>query len=125
MKTRLLFALVGLAIGFALPVLAQEQNTVDPELRQQIEAVLMKFDDAYNKHDAAATPALYTQDAVHGNRKVDWLPVGKPSRKSSQSTSRQVPATRHTSFFRCMQSAMRYARSRNGISRRLLTRNAV
>jgi len=29
-----------LAVGFAVFVLAQEQNTVDPEVRQQIEAVL-------------------------------------------------------------------------------------
>jgi hypothetical protein len=33
-----LLALAGLAISFAVPVLAQEQNTVDPEVRQQIEA---------------------------------------------------------------------------------------
>jgi hypothetical protein len=43
-----------LAISFAVPTLAQEQNTVDPEVRQQIEAVLMKLGEAYNKHDAAA-----------------------------------------------------------------------
>jgi hypothetical protein len=63
MKIRLLFTLAGLAIGFAAPVLAQEQNTVDPEVRQQIEAVAMKFDEAY-KQDAAALAALYTQNAV-------------------------------------------------------------
>jgi ketosteroid isomerase-like protein len=73
MKTRLLGALVALTIGFAVPSIAQEQNTVDPEVRQQIEAVLMKFDDAYNKHDAAATAALYTQDAV---RVLSWESEG-------------------------------------------------
>jgi hypothetical protein len=40
MKKRLLYALIGLAIGFAVPTFAQEQNTVDPEVRQQIEAFL-------------------------------------------------------------------------------------
>jgi hypothetical protein len=30
MKLRLLLALAGLVVGFALPSLAQEQNTVDP-----------------------------------------------------------------------------------------------
>jgi hypothetical protein len=64
MKMSLLFALAGLAICFAVPVLAQEKNTVDPEVRQQIEAVMMRFDDAYNKSDAAAIAALFTQDAV-------------------------------------------------------------
>ena len=33
-------------------------------MRQQIEAVYTTFDDAHHKHDAAATAALYTQDAV-------------------------------------------------------------
>src|ERR1700738_1285046 len=67
MKMRLLPALVGLAIGFVVPALAQEQNTVDPEVRQQIEAALTKFDEAYNKNDAAAPAApaaLFAQDAV-------------------------------------------------------------
>jgi uncharacterized protein (TIGR02246 family) len=63
-KMRLLVALIGLAIGFAMPVLAQENDTVDPEVRQQIEAAVMKFDEAFNKHDAAAIAALYTQDTV-------------------------------------------------------------
>jgi ketosteroid isomerase-like protein len=64
MKKQLLYALVGLAIGFAMPTFAQEQNTVDPEVRQQIEAAYMKFAEAFNKHDAAAIAALYTEDAV-------------------------------------------------------------
>jgi hypothetical protein len=46
MKKRFAVALAGLAIGFAVPVLGKEQNTVDPEVRQQIEAVFMKFQEA-------------------------------------------------------------------------------
>ena len=42
MKMRLLLTLIGLAVSFAVPICAQEQNTVDPEMRQQIEAILMK-----------------------------------------------------------------------------------
>ena len=61
---RLLLALAGLAVGFAVPVLAQEQNAVDPQVRQEIEAVQMNFDEAFNKHDAAAIAALFTPDAV-------------------------------------------------------------
>ena len=64
MKMRLIVALVGLAISFALPISAQQKDAVDPEIRQQIEAVLMKFDEAYNKHDAAAIADLFTPDAV-------------------------------------------------------------
>jgi hypothetical protein len=36
---RLLPTLAGLVIGFTVPALAQEKNTVDPEVRQQIEAL--------------------------------------------------------------------------------------
>jgi uncharacterized protein (TIGR02246 family) len=61
---RLLLTLAGFALGLVLPVLAQEQNTVDPEVRQQIEAVHMKYVEAENKGDAAAIAALFTQDAV-------------------------------------------------------------
>ena len=64
MKMRLLLAFTALAIGFAVPVLAQENNTIDPAVRQQIEAVNMKYDEAYSKGDAAAIVARYTQDAV-------------------------------------------------------------
>ena len=64
MKKRLLVPLVGLAISFAFPIYAQDQNAVDPKTRQEIEAVGMQFGEAYNKHDAAAVAALYTQDAV-------------------------------------------------------------
>jgi len=39
MKARLLFALVGLAISFALPTYAQQTNTPDPKLRSQIKEV--------------------------------------------------------------------------------------
>jgi hypothetical protein len=36
MKIRLLLTLAGLAIGLAMPAVVQEQNTVDPEVRQHI-----------------------------------------------------------------------------------------
>jgi uncharacterized protein (TIGR02246 family) len=73
MKIYLAVALLGLAIGFAVPTFAQEQNTVDPEVRQQIEAVLMKLGEAFNKHDPAAIAALYTQNAI---RLESWWSEG-------------------------------------------------
>jgi ketosteroid isomerase-like protein len=42
----------------------EEKNAIDPEVRQQIEATLGKFDEAYNSDDQAAIAALHTQDAV-------------------------------------------------------------
>jgi uncharacterized protein (TIGR02246 family) len=75
MKIRLVVALVGFAIGFAFPTFAQEQNAVDPKTRQEIDAVSMQYGEAFNKRDAGAVAALYTQDAV---RVADW-PGGESS----------------------------------------------
>jgi ketosteroid isomerase-like protein len=47
-----------------MPALAQVQNAVDPEVRQQIEAAFMKYHEAYNQYDAAAVAAFYTLDAI-------------------------------------------------------------
>ena len=49
------------------------RTKLDPEVRQQIEAVLTQFDEAYNKNDAAATAALFAQDAV---RILSWESEG-------------------------------------------------
>ena len=64
MKIHAVVILIGLAISFALPIFAQEQSAVDPEVRQQIEAAVKKHEEAYNKYDAAAYAALYTPDAI-------------------------------------------------------------
>jgi ketosteroid isomerase-like protein len=74
MNRRYLLVVVGLAITFALPILAQEKEDVKPfpftpipagpQLVQQIEAINQKFDEAFNKHDAAAVGALYIANAV-------------------------------------------------------------
>ena len=64
MKIRLLLALTGLAVGFAVPAFAQEKDTPDAQLRQQFEANDKKLDEAWNNNDAAAVAALFTEKAV-------------------------------------------------------------
>ena len=64
MKMRSVVALVGLAISFALPALAQQKDTLDPQLRQVADALSKEFDEAYDNNDAAAVAALFTEDAV-------------------------------------------------------------
>jgi ketosteroid isomerase-like protein len=64
MKTRLVVALVGLVISFALPTFAQQKDTVDPQIIEQLAALPKKFAVAFNNNDAAALAALYTEDAV-------------------------------------------------------------
>jgi uncharacterized protein (TIGR02246 family) len=65
MKIRLVVALVGLAISFALPTFAQQTNTPDSQLRQKLVDVIAKHAEAINKNDAAAAAACFTQDAVY------------------------------------------------------------
>jgi hypothetical protein len=71
MEIRLAVSLVWLAIGSVLPAFAQQKDTVDPQIAQQIGALAAKFDEAYNRHDSTAVAAFYTEDAVkvtpHGN----------------------------------------------------------
>ena len=64
MKIRSLLALVCLAISFAVPVLGQQTNTPDPQLRDALTALNKKFDKGVVNGDATAIAALYTEDAV-------------------------------------------------------------
>jgi ketosteroid isomerase-like protein len=64
MKLRMILAIVGLAFGVALPTLSQQTNSPDPQLRQVIDALTKRTDEAYNNGDAGALAALYTEDAV-------------------------------------------------------------
>jgi len=61
---RLLLALVGLTIGFVAPVFAQEKEEVNPKILAAIQANDKAYDDAFNKHDAAAIAALFSENAV-------------------------------------------------------------
>ena len=64
MKMRLLLALAGLTISFALPTIAQEKEEVNPKILAGIQANNKAFDDAFNKRDPAAIAALYSENAV-------------------------------------------------------------
>jgi hypothetical protein len=54
MKKRLVVALAGLAISFAVPTFAQQKDAADPQIVQQYAALSKKFDEAWNNNDAAA-----------------------------------------------------------------------
>jgi ketosteroid isomerase-like protein len=65
MKIRLVVTLVGLAISFVVPTFAQQKDTVDPQIIEQLVAIGKKYAEAVNNNDAAAVAALYTEDAVY------------------------------------------------------------
>jgi len=63
MKTHVLLALVaGLAAGFITPAFSQDEVT--PEIRQKIEALNQKLDEAINNHDPAGCAACCIATAV-------------------------------------------------------------
>src|SRR5271166_1648984 len=64
MKIRFLITFIGLAISFALPTLAQQKDTPDPQLREKLVAAIKKHTDALDKNDAAAIAANFTEDAI-------------------------------------------------------------
>jgi ketosteroid isomerase-like protein len=76
MKTPLLAALLALATGVALPTFAQPKDAAGPRIVQQRDLLAdtkaidkfgdlyHKLEEAYNKNDAAAVVALFTEDAV-------------------------------------------------------------
>jgi ketosteroid isomerase-like protein len=64
MKMRGLLALIGFAIGFALPVFAQETCGPDPQLRQRLVALIKAQTDAFDQNDAAAVAATFKEDGV-------------------------------------------------------------
>src|SRR3981081_3658273 len=87
MKIRLLFALVGLAISFALPTFAQQKETVDPQTTQKMLAIGKAYDEGENANDADAIAALFTEDAVFVTDRGQST-VGKPLRNCIQTCTR-------------------------------------
>jgi ketosteroid isomerase-like protein len=73
---RLLLALGGFSIGFVLPTFGEQKDTVDPGMAQQrnllgdatalgeVGALAMRQNEAFNRNDAGAVAALFTEDAV-------------------------------------------------------------
>jgi hypothetical protein len=112
MKIRLLSALAGLAIGFAMPAIAQEQNTVDAEARQQIEAAFTRYMEAYNNYDAPGVAAFYTLNAVEVLGETGVAVGQQAIEKRYAVMFASQPGKQSANLFRCMQSATRYVRSR-------------
>ncbi len=74
MKIREVVILIGLVVSSAPLAFAQEKEGVNSfpfraiaassQVVQQLEAINLKFDEAFNKHDATAVGALYIPNAV-------------------------------------------------------------
>ena len=64
MKRRFVVPLAGLAISFALPIYAQQNDVADPETTQKIDAIFKALSEAQENRDPAAYAAVFTSDAV-------------------------------------------------------------
>ena len=64
MKRRLVVPLAGLAISFALPIYAQQNDVADPETTQKIGAIFKALSEAQESRDPAAYAAVFTPEAV-------------------------------------------------------------
>jgi uncharacterized protein (TIGR02246 family) len=64
MKSVLAVALTGLAISFTAPVFAQQKDSIDPIIDQQIRRLVAKYDEEYNKQDWTAVAALFTEHGI-------------------------------------------------------------
>ena len=94
MKIRLVVALVGLTISFAVPAFAQQKETIDPNILEQLAALGKKNHEAWSKNDAAALAETYTEDAILVTRTQDRFTVGRPSRNIIQTcSSKSISAT--------------------------------
>jgi hypothetical protein len=108
-----LLGLAVLAIGFVVPTLAQEGNTIDPQVRKQIEELNRKYDEASNANSAVAVAALFTVDAVETG--PEGPGSGQPDIVQRYLALFQSHPTSHISkLAQLSQSAAAYAPSRNG-----------
>jgi uncharacterized protein (TIGR02246 family) len=53
-----------LAISFASPAFAQQNDTLDAKVAQQVRTLASNYDAAFNRQDAVAVAGLYAEDAV-------------------------------------------------------------
>jgi hypothetical protein len=66
----------GWRFGLTLPLFGQEAQAVSADVRSQVEALFLKFQDAYNARDAEGIASTVTQDAVE-LRSLGGLAIGK------------------------------------------------
>ena len=62
-----LFGIIGLAIGFVAPAIAQEKSAIcdgPQEVCSQITSLIKRSDAAYNRKDAAGDIAIFASDGV-------------------------------------------------------------
>jgi hypothetical protein len=91
MKIRLVVALVGLAFGFAVPGIAQQKDTVDPQVAEQLSALSKKTDESYNNGDAAVLAAPIQRMLFFGPTQDRFTRIS-PSASTPLTASTAIPS---------------------------------
>jgi ketosteroid isomerase-like protein len=103
MKIGSLLTIAGLVISFAAPVLAQQKDTTAQIVQQrdllgvakgidEFGELSLKLDEAFNKNDASAIAALFTEDGIPVAS--DGMFSGRQDiKKGMQDTSQRSPIT--------------------------------
>lgn len=81
MKIRFVVTLTGLVISLAMATFAQQKDMVDSQIVQQVRALAMQYEEAYNRQNAAAVSALFTEDGVRVTPTGTWY--GRPAVEKS------------------------------------------
>ena len=95
MKVHILLTLALLAFNFVVPAPGQENNTVDPQVRKQIEELNVKYDKAFNENNAEAIAALFTWNGVETG--PDGHAFGQPDIEERYGVLFQLHPTNHLS----------------------------
>ena len=56
--------LAALAIGLAVPAVAQQTTTTDPQIQKEAAVIVARFTEVTNKGDTQALAELFTNDAI-------------------------------------------------------------
>jgi hypothetical protein len=85
MKTRFVIALVGLAISLALPAFAQEKDSVDPKIAEQIRDLANKMSKHTTGRTRSPLPRSMRRTASMSRLTTEHFTVDRPSRRIMRS----------------------------------------
>src|SRR6516162_4167080 len=91
---KILLRILGLTVGLTLPLFGQEPQAISADVRSQVEAVFVKFQDAYNARDAEGIAATMTLDAVE-MRSGAGLAIGRQAVAARFSSGFQTESRPH------------------------------
>jgi len=92
------------------------KDTVDPQIAKQIRALDMKYDEAFNKNDAAAVAARFTEDGVQVAPEGVFFGRQAIEKRYAEQVFQQWHCNNHiTKTKQVIAVGNKYVRSENGV----------